>query len=517
MKFAKKLFAALLATLMIVGMLATTAMAEETTYTIKVFSEHAEHSYTAYQIFSGKLSGSVLTDIAWGDGVSTDGQAALQTAYGKANASGVAGTLSETTAPLFAKNVAQYLVNGKTGTYDSGSKEFEISNLQAGYYLIKETSANLNGTGHAYSTHILYVVNNVEVSPKSGIPTLSKEVKLAGTEAYKDAISATVGDTVYFKLTAGLHTYAKDYSKYYFSFEDTIPTGLTYESVELFVQSGTTTYPVSNTFYTVNETGNLLTVTIQDIHSMIHAATGSPTTLGDKILVEIETTVNEDVEIGSAGNINTAVLRFANDPNENYSGSGVPASLGVTQEAQAAVYSYQINVTKVDAASASTKLEGAEFIIGYNNGDDTYTWYLDSDKDGVVDGTTNSDESATRFVSDENGVMNVKGLKSGIYHIREKVAPAQYNLLTSDVVVVYTGALSQDTGLLNALNITSASGVSHYSTDLTTGSINLTVANTKGATLPSTGGIGTTIFYIIGGVLVLGAAAAFTMKKRNEA
>ena len=398
MKTMKKLFALLLAVLMMVGMLATTAMADDTTYTAKIYSEHAEHSYTAYQIFAGKLAGSVLSDITWGDGVSAAGQTALETAYGKDSASGIAGTLSETNAPTFANNVAQYLVNGKSGSYDSGSKQFVIPGLKAGYYLIKETGNNLNGTEHAYSEYILQIVNNVEVSPKSGVPTLTKEVKLGGTETYKEAISATVGDTVYFKLTASLHAYAKDYSKYYFRFDDTLPAGLTYKGVALSVQSGTTTYPVSTPYYSVSESGNVLSVTVQDIHSMINAATGSSTTLSDKIIVEIETTVNETVTIGKAGNINTAKLYFSNDPNSDYNGTGTPTSLGHTKEAQAAVYSYQINVTKVDAADANTKLEGAEFIVGYNNGDNTYTWYVDKNENGVVDGTTSSEENATRFI-----------------------------------------------------------------------------------------------------------------------
>lgn len=515
MKTMKKLFALLLAVLMVMGM-ATTAMADDTTYTAKIYSEHAEHSYTAYQIFAGKLAGSVLSDITWGDGVSAAGQTALQNAYGKTNASGVAGALSKTNAPTFANNVAQYLVNGKSGSYDSGSKQFLISGLKAGYYLIKETGNNLDGTEHAYSEYILEIVNNVEVSPKSGVPTLTKEVKLGGTETYKEAISATVGDTVYFRLTASLHAYAKDYSKYYFRFDDTLPAGLTYKSVALSVQSGTTTYPVSTPYYSVSVIGNVLSVTVQDIHSMINAATGSPTTLSDKIFVEIETTVNENVTISKDGNINKATLYFSNDPNSNYDGTGSPGSLGHTKEAQAAVYSYQINVTKVDAADANTKLENAEFIVGYNNGDNTYTWYVDENKNGVVDGTTSSEENATRFISDENGQLMIKGLKSGTYHIREKAAPAQYNLLTTDIIVIYSGSLSQDTGLIDALTITSASGASHYSTDLDSASINLTVTNTKGATLPTTGGIGTTIFYIVGGVLVLGAGAAFVMKRRNE-
>lgn len=517
MKTMKKLFALLLAVLMVMGM-ATTAMADTgTTYSIKINSEHEDHTYTAYQIFAGKSAGSVLSDITWGDGVSAAGQTALQNAYGKTNASGVAGALSKTNVKAFADKAAQYLVNGKSGSYDSDSKQFLISGLKAGYYLIKETSNNLDGTEYAYSEYILEIVNNVEVNPKAGVPTLTKEVKLGGTETYKEAISATVGDTVYFKLTASLHAFAKDYSKYYFRFDDTLPAGLTYKGVALSVQSGTTTYPVSTPYYSVSESGNVLSVTVQDIHSMINAATGSPTTLSDKIIVEIETTVNETVTIGKEGNVNKAKLYFSNDPNSDYNGTGIPASLGHTKEAQAAVYSYQINVTKVDAADANTKLEDAEFIVGYNNGDNTYTWYVDENKNGVVDGTTSSEENATRFISDENGQLMIKGLKSGTYHIREKAAPAQYNLLTTDIIVIYSGSLSQDTGLINALTITSASGASHYSTDLDSGSINLTVTNTKGATLPTTGGIGTTIFYIVGGVLVLGAGAAFVMKRRNEA
>ncbi|MBQ3134817.1 MAG: SpaH/EbpB family LPXTG-anchored major pilin [Oscillospiraceae bacterium] len=515
MKTMKKLFVCLLAVMMLAATLLLPASAAG--YTIKINSDHDTHKYTAYQIFTGTLDGSVLSNLVWGNGVTVEGQAALQTLYSKSDASGIAGTLSDTTVAAFAENVAQYLneSNGEEGEYKSATKQFVISDLEAGYYLIVETTADseMNGSEHAYSKHMLRIVNNVELSPKAGVPTLSKEVKLGAAGTYKEAVSATVGDTVYFRLTASLHTYVHDYEKCYFRFEDVLPAGLTFESATVSVLSGTTSYAMDPGSYSV-DTAGAVNVTIQDIHAAIRAATNSPTVISDKIVVEIETKVNSNLVLGSGGNENKAKLYFSNNPNEDYTGTGTPGSVGVTNEAKAIVYSYQVNLTKVDAADSATKLRGAQFILGYKNGDSTYTWFT-ADANGVVNGTTASEDSATRFTTNENGLLSVKGLASGTYHIREKVAPAQYNLLTSDIIVQYSGSLSQDTGTLNALTITSVSGVSSSSTDVDTGAINLTVTNTKGAVLPETGGIGTTIFYVAGIVLMLGAAAVIIAKKRE--
>ncbi len=510
----KKLFAFLMAAMLMVSMTIVPASAEGS-YTIKINSDHATHSYTAYQIFTGKLDGSVLSDLDWGVGVTDAGKTALQTLYSKSNASGVAGTLSDTTVGAFAENVVPYLneTEKKTGSYDSDNKQYVIAGLNAGYYLIKETSTGINGSEHAYSKYMLRIVNNVELSPKSGVPTLIKEVKLGETGSYKEAISATVGDTVYFKLTASLHTYVHDYEKYYFRFEDTLPAGLTYQGATVSVLSGTQSYSLKDGDYSVDTTGEVK-VTIPDIHAAIKNASGADTVISDKIVVEIKTTTNGTLTIGEAGNVNTAKLYFSNDPNENYDGTDLPDSVGVTGQASAIVYSYQIKLTKVDAADANTKLEGAEFIVGYKNGDNTYTWFT-ANADGVINGTTASEDGATRFKTNSEGILNVIGLASGTYHIREKVAPAQYNLLTSDVIVQFSGALSQDTGKLNSLSISSASGASSSSTDLSTGTISLTVTNTKGAVLPETGGIGTTIFYVAGIALMLGAAAVIIAKKRE--
>lgn len=510
----KKLFAFLLAVMLMAAMAIVPANAAGS-YTIKINSDHAEHSYTAYQIFTGTLDGSVLSNLVWGDGITEAGKTELQSAYSKSDASGVAGTLSDTTVSAFAEKVALHLneENKKTGSYDSENKQYVIAELEAGYYLIKETSDLGSGSEHAYSKYMLRIVNNVELSPKSGVPTLIKEVKLGETGTYKEAISATVSDTVYFKLTASLHTYVHDYEKCYFRFEDEIPAGLTYAGATVSILSGTQSYTVDASDYSVDTTGSAVKVTIPDIHTAIKSATNASTVISDKIVVEIKTTVNEDVVLGSAGNINTAKLYFSNNPNENYTGTGVPASVGATAPAKAIVYSYQVELTKVDAADASVKLEGAEFIIGYKNGDNTYTWFTANN--GVISGTTASEDSAARFTTDSNGVLTIPGLASGTYHIREKTAPAQYNLLTSDIIVQFAGSLSQDSGTLNALTISSASGVSSSSTDLGTGTIRLTVTNTKGAVLPETGGMGTTLFYIVGAALMLGAAAVIVAKKRE--
>ena len=125
------------------------------------------------------------------------------------------------------------------------------------------------------------------------------------------------------------------------------------------------------------------------------------------------------------------------------------------------------------------------------------------------------------LTSDENGMFKVAGLDEGTYLLREIVAPTGYNMLSADITVVITATTSTTWDGVNAntaltkLEVT-ADGKAGTG-DVSTGIAGITVENNKGATLPETGGIGTTIFYVLGAILVLGAGVLLVTKKRMSA
>lgn len=125
------------------------------------------------------------------------------------------------------------------------------------------------------------------------------------------------------------------------------------------------------------------------------------------------------------------------------------------------------------------------------------------------------------LTSDENGMFKVAGLDEGTYLLREIVAPTGYNMLTADITVVITATTSTTWNGENAstaltkLEVTAGGKTTEGNTS--TGIVGITVENNKGATLPETGGIGTTIFYVLGAILVLGAGVLLVVKKRMGA
>ena len=126
---------------------------------------------------------------------------------------------------------------------------------------------------------------------------------------------------------------------------------------------------------------------------------------------------------------------------------------------------------------------------------------------------------ATTLVTDGNGQIKVNGLAAGTYYLKETKAPDGYNQLENPVEMVIGAAIGVDTTTgeqeLTALSIT-VDG-KEGTADTNTGTVTATIINNKGVTLPSTGGIGTTIFYVIGGILVIGAAVVLIVRRRMNA
>ena len=505
MKHIKKL-ASLLLVLVMVFALATTAFAEETAYSITINNSAKDHTYEAYQIFTGDLSGTTLSNIVWGSGVSEAGQTALGDAAAKAE------TLkTEADAKAFAKAVAPYLTTaaGSANTVTDG--KYVISGLAAGYYLVKDQDGSLTGDNDSYTEYIIQVVGNVTATPKSDVPEVQKKVKDINDSTdttktdWQDSADYDIGDSIPFQLKATLANNVSSYTTYKVVFHDTLSKGLTYNNDAKVYIGGTETNGFAVTA-TVNADGTTtLTVSCDDVKAL-DAGNSSV------ITVEYTAKLNENAVLGSAGNPNEVYLEYSNNPNKSENGNN---ETGETPKDVVIVFTYKTIINKVDSENAP--LTGAAFkleklIKGKDGAADTWTTV----KEFTVDETTTS--------------FTFSGLDDGQYKLTETKTPVGYNTIDPIYFVIEaTHDETADAPTLKTLNayLTDANGnkqtemkdgesvnIDLGTVDLTAGSITTTVVNKSGSELPSTGGIGTTIFYVLGGVLVLAAVVLLVTKKR---
>ena len=501
MKHIKKLASLLLALVMVFA-LATTAFAEETTYSITINNSAKDHTYEAYQIFTGDLSGTTLSNIVWGSGVSEAGQTALGDAAAKAE------TLkNEADAKAFAKAVAPYLTTaaGSANTVTDG--KYVISGLAAGYYLVKDQDGSLTGDNDSYTEYIIQVVGNVTATPKSDVPEVQKKVKDINDSTdttktgWQDSADYDIGDSIPFQLKATLADNVSSYTTYKVVFHDTLSKGLTYNNDAKVYIDGTET----NGFTVTADGTTTLTVSCDDVKAL---GAGNSSV----ITVEYTAKLNENAVLGSAGNPNEVYLEYSNNPNKSETGDN---ETGNTPKDVAIVFTYKTIINKVDGENqpltgAAFKLE--KLIKGKDGAEDTWTTV----KEFTVD------ETITSFT--------FSGLDDGRYKLTETKTPAGYNTIDPIYFVIEaTHDETADAPALKTLNayLTDVNGnkqtemkegesvnIDLGTVDLTAGSITTTVVNKSGSELPSTGGIGTTIFYVLGGVLVLAAVVLLVTKKR---
>lgn len=572
MKKARKLTAVLLSLVMLLALVVPASAAEN--YSITIHNDKTGHTYEAYQIFAGTVSsdaatdgeteGPMLGDITWGSGV--DGGALLAalkaanagkygtctTAADVAEALGAEGATAADAA-AFADIAAEHLTATVAGTADEPvGGNYVINNLPAGYYLVKDSlQEDDNQTGQVLSDYIVQVLGNVAMEPKdSDIPTVLKKVydeefavnDEEGTygTGYNDVADWDIGDRVPFKLIAAVPQNIDSYEEYTFIFHDTLSAGLTLDRDSLHVYVTETTDaninefdPQAATLYTVSEVAEngTFTVTIPNIKAL-----DSHDHPANYIIVAYDAFLNENAEIGLDGNPNSVSLEFSNDPN----GEGT----GRTEEDTVIVFTYELDGTKVDGADVDTTLAGARFVL--LNGGGTRAARVDEtgkligwvEPDDIKEGLTGTNDrekmneltnedfanAGLAITSAADGIFKIAGLDDGTYFLREIQAPNGYNLLEGDVQLVInaTTANGQDwnsgiaTDALKGLTITVDNGAAQNG-DLDTGIVNVTVENNRGATLPETGGMGTTLFYIIGGLLVVGAGILLVVRIRMKA
>lgn len=536
MKTVKRALALVLALTLLLAMSATVFAANDTTYTITINNTTTGHTYEAYQIFAGDLAEkdgkTILSNITWGNGITEAGKTALGNAAEKAE------TLKTTDdAAAFAKAVATYLQNPTTSVEDTG--KYTISGLKAGYYLVKDTQAPEDDF---YSAYIMEVVSNVEAEPKGDKPTVDKNIKDNGETTKVN--EASIGDTINYEVTSKVPDMAS-YTKYFFVLNDTMSKGLTFNNDVAVTIGGTTLdankYTVA---YNTDTVSGITTIEIV-IKDFINY------TKGAAILVTYSATLNQDASLDPvAGNPNKVQLTYSNNPNVDGNGDpqnpdkpGEGAPTGKTPESETKTYVTGIKLTKVDGADPSKMLTGAKFKIEGNgvkvvlvnkevyketsdgtyymlkNGTYTDTAPIDETASSydstttkykkvtaVTKDTVNTKVNATGYV-DENGVLTFEGLGAGTYTITELVAPNGYNLLKAPITVEIkanaTFAKCEWKVTADDKSVTADNNLYAF-----------LIENKSGAELPSTGGIGTTVFYVLGGLLVVCAGVLLITKRR---
>ncbi|MCD8084670.1 MAG: isopeptide-forming domain-containing fimbrial protein [Clostridiales bacterium] len=500
MKKLRKLGSVILALVMICVMSITAFAADDTQYIITINNSTDGYVYTAYQIFAGDLSedGKILSNVTWGGGITEEGIAAVKTEYGTDDAAEVAALITtEAKAEEFAEFVGSYLTSGTAST-DAGDT-YTITVTGAGYYLIDNTEVPAeNG---AYTSYILKVVSNVSTDPKSAIPSSDKTVDDINDSTETEVTTGEsadhdIGDNVTFTLSATLPTNYGDYKTYKLIFHDVMESGLTFNN-DVVVTVGDTV--VDPSCYTVSQScsdGCTFEVIISDTHALKdtdgNAIAVSATSV---ITVTYTAELNENCVVGNPGNYNTMHIEYSNNPNWDGDGEG---PTGETPDDTVVVFTYKLTANKVDSTGAA--LAGAGFTLyKYDAESETYVAVGEE----VTGGTS----------------FTWTGLDDGRYKLVETTTPSGYN--TMDDLYFTVAAEHAESGITSLVikdaddNVISGEDLSFTAT-ATGGAISTNITNYKGSELPDTGGIGTTIFYVVGGVLVLGAAVLLITRRRMD-
>ena len=497
MKRVKRVLALLAAFALVLAMAVPAFADGANLYTISV-PAGSSHTYKVYQIFTGDYSKegttNKLSNVKWGqnsknrdEGVDAGGKVSenvlnrLAAVVSGSDAEKLA--VIEEYADLNSKEVA-------TVTHSNSAK------VAPGYYLFKDTTATAEN-----EVYITEVVGDVIIKAKnSNVPGFEKKLKDKNDTTdndfgdWQDVADHDIGDAIPFKLEGTVPADYTEYTSYYFAFHDEEEAGLTFNSnsVKVYVDDTEikTGFEVKTSNFAQGEdcTFEVIFNDLKQI-SEVHA--------GSVIRVEYTSTLNPNAVIGGNGNLNKAQLEYSNNPRDT-------SSKDKTVWDNVVVFTYQVVVNKyANSVEENNKLPGAEFTLTKK----------------LKDGTTKD----IAVAKSKDGVQFIfKGLDDGEYTLTETVTPKGYNTIdpitfnvSANHEINWDGKGDRNT-LLKSLIGNKGTGEITFTSDKGTGALTTDVINKSGTTLPSTGGMGTTVFYVVGGGLMAVAVVLLVTKKRME-
>ena len=473
MKHAKSFLALLLALTMALT-LSIAVFADGETGTITIDNAVKDQTYTIYRLLDlesyNAETGAYAYKAAakWSAFVnSTD----VKGVYLNVDDQGYVTWVEGADAAAFAKLAQKYAADNaiaNEGSQKAADTTVKFENLQLGYYLVDSTLGTLCSLNTTKP--------NVTIKEKNAEPTNEKTVEEDSTGKYGAENDADVGQTVNFQSTITAQTGAENYI-----FHDKMSAGLTFGSVTGITLNGTA---VAAENYTIKTSDMTDDCTFEVVFTQAFCNTLKE---NDKIVISYTATLNDKAVVGLEGN-----------PNESKIEYGESGKTTTTPPSTTTTYTWDLDILKYGNKDENNTLEGAQFVL-LNSDKSKVALFTDGKLTGwadlPADGKTWPAEAI--LTSDKDGAIHVDGLDADTYYLREVVAPRGFNVLSGDVGFSITGKTKAE-----------GSDEAIYTTTL------VKVNNQSGAELPATGGMGTTIFYIVGGLLAVGAAILLVTKKR---
>ena len=522
---------------------------------VKITNVQNNHTeFDGYQIFKADVATvegkTVASNIAWANG---DVKNAVE---------GVINTADTSYTGTTAQDAADWITNKVTGTNDTyrvgpddiaykiaaavddltdkkTTTDGAVSGLEHGYWLFV-TKADTINEGEAGTSPIFTVVGSapVNVTEKTGIPTVEKKIVSDADGKEHDAADSQIGQDVTYNLYGTIAENYDKYDEYFYEFSDQISKGLTLQSgAKVYLYNTLSEAKADLAHKNCQDITNSFTQSGEKVDSATNAKTTTWTCQNLKgvrgitkqscIVVSYTAQINKDAFVaGAKSNDNTVILNYSNNPmNKDSKGQTPPDTVKD--------YTYGLRINKVDLGT-ETKLPNAQFTITIN-GDEK------NEKEKYVDDKGKLSTTEVILTTNSDGVITLTGLDAGVYTVKEVSAPDGYTAVdpfTFEIkptmiddgpaagLTTVTGELktSQETKVIAGLNDTGAGKVGDNKLDFkegtltnTDGTFNITVGNTKQINLPLTGLNGVTFTWIAGGaVLCIGVAHLIRSRKRDD-
>ena len=482
MKNLSKLFAMALALIMVMALTVPAFAAEPATEVASNLGGEGSvtmtetingKTYEFYRVFDLTYSGtgedvnvSYTINSDWTAFFSGDGASYITGTYAEGLSSiivdGTTKYINITDPAAFAEDALNYvLAQGKTAVYTltATADAMKVTGLPLGYYLIYPVGASEIKESYASVCSLTNTTPDATTVVKSDYPTIDKAVSDSEVE---------IGQVLTYTITGQVPS-TEGYTEYTYKVTDHMSEGLTFNK-DVAVKFGENNIDIASLIdYDTQDNGFVLTFDMTDYQTYKFQT----------ITITYTATVNENAKV--------------EETNDYELGYGDPDELVTYKPDQPVkVYTCKVVIDKYDGAdeTKATKLSGAKFVL-YKMENDAKKYYSYNEGTNVVS-WVDSEDDATVVTTDESGAARFIGIQSGTYYVHETEAPKGYNIATEDTMVT----------------------VSANSTSTATATATAEVENNTGTELPSTGGMGTTLFYTIGGLLVVAAGVLLVTKKR---